>query len=435
MTAALVHYCATLVAYGVCKCSGGGGAAPAGPEGAVQYRQGNALAGSARVRCVDDGNALAFGAAGDDVAQSGDMRLPRSGFAARQRNYDGDDDAGVWGADDEGRCFFGAANGLEATPENRGKVAWEAYVTAREWAAATLIEPDLIIPGTAGPLTHYPAHRLHAIDDPTATGEHAGKRMTLFSVAPHVNFALIGGRNHIPTADDFGRGRGVAFLGHANRNPSVNPYRGVVLYVDSADDVLKYRKPNGETVTLDGSAVAVRGVYNSTLVSARSGGGNEVVGVRVNEWGQLEIGSYDNPDATHVYGGTYASFRAPLHYFTDLSVSPFALINDTAVSLGRPVGGLAEIARPFRLRRVELAGAPVQELTPAQYECPIVHVASTGDGQIVILPLVDGATFIVRNTGSGVGLTFRAATGTGVAVGPNTSKMIYCDGTNYLEVG
>jgi hypothetical protein len=111
----------------------------------------------------------------------------------------------------------------------------------------------------------------------------------------------------------------------------------------------------------------------------------------------------------------------------------------TQISVGAQVSGVSASSVPFRWKRVAIAGAASQTLTAAQYECVILEVASTGDGQTVTLPLSEGAFFIARNTGSCVNLTFGGSSGSTVTVDSGGSKMIYCDGTNYYpcitEVG
>lgn len=53
---------------------------------------------------------------------------------------------------------------------------------------------------------------------------------------------------------DLGGGNGVIGIDNATTAPSTNPTAGIVLYVDSADNTLKYRKADGSTVTLSGTS-------------------------------------------------------------------------------------------------------------------------------------------------------------------------------------
>lgn len=66
------------------------------------------------------------------------------------------------------------------------------------------------------------------------------------------------------------------------------------------------------------------------------------------------------------------------------------------------------------------------------------HLEFTGAltaGRDIILPLTDGAEFVVYNgTTGGFALTFKGATGTGVAVAATKHAIIRCDGTNYIRV-
>jgi hypothetical protein len=60
------------------------------------------------------------------------------------------------------------------------------------------------------------------------------------------------------TDSDFGGGVGVLAIDEAATNPTTNPTAGIVLYVDSLDNTLKYRQADGTVVVLDGGgSVAV----------------------------------------------------------------------------------------------------------------------------------------------------------------------------------
>lgn len=52
--------------------------------------------------------------------------------------------------------------------------------------------------------------------------------------------------------EDFGGGQKVIGIDNATTNPTTNPTGGIVVYVDSADNTLKYRKADGTTVSLGG---------------------------------------------------------------------------------------------------------------------------------------------------------------------------------------
>lgn len=56
-----------------------------------------------------------------------------------------------------------------------------------------------------------------------------------------------------PGGSTFGSGVGVFYFGEADTNPSSNPTDGIVLYVDNADNKLKYRQVDGTVIVLDGS--------------------------------------------------------------------------------------------------------------------------------------------------------------------------------------
>lgn len=62
-----------------------------------------------------------------------------------------------------------------------------------------------------------------------------------------------GGVQFHSDTEDFGGGSKVIGIDNATTNPTTNPTGGIVLYVDAADNTLKYRQAAGTTVTLGGS--------------------------------------------------------------------------------------------------------------------------------------------------------------------------------------
>lgn len=85
-------------------------------------------------------------------------------------------------------------------------------------------------------------------------------------------------------------------------------------------------------------------------------------------------------------------------------------------------------------------GRAALSMTDANYAVPaasyakkILELSGTlTAGRDVILPLTAGASFIVNNK-TGQTLTFKGATGTGVAVATTKVATLYCDGTNYVR--
>lgn len=73
-------------------------------------------------------------------------------------------------------------------------------------------------------------------------------------------------------------------------------------------------------------------------------------------------------------------------------------------------------------------------LASSEYDQLVIEMSGTlTAGRNVILPLTDGAVkFVVNKTGQT--LTFKGATGTGVAVATNKGAWIYTDGTNWYRM-
>lgn len=88
----------------------------------------------------------------------------------------------------------------------------------------------------------------------------------------------------------------------------------------------------------------------------------------------------------------------------------------------------------FQRRAITMTDADIT-LSSSQYDGTILEMSGTlTAGRNVILPLTDGTAFIVNNL-TGQTLTFKGATGTGVAVATAKVAIIYCNGTNYYRVG
>lgn len=85
-------------------------------------------------------------------------------------------------------------------------------------------------------------------------------------------------------------------------------------------------------------------------------------------------------------------------------------------------------------------GRAALSMTDADYAVPaascakkILELSGTlTAGRNVVLPLTGGACFVVNNK-TGQTLTFKGATGSGVAVAAGKVATIYCDGTNYVR--
>ena len=227
---------------------------PGSPNRSLQFNGNGSLSGAAEFT-YESGQLLCSGgniAFGPSPAQSGDFRLPRgaadeSAWSITQRNPVGAGDLTLLSTFHNGSRATYLFGSDPWSAFDTATTYGEGYLFAGKYLQLGLVDDDTIV------TDDYSTVYLEALADPTATGIYTGKKMTAWKVAQHTNFAINGTRQY-PSADDFGRGRSVFFFGWANVNPSVNPTSGIVLYVDAADSLLKYRRPDGATVTLGGSA-------------------------------------------------------------------------------------------------------------------------------------------------------------------------------------
>ena len=103
------------------------------------------------------------------------------------------------------------------------------------------------------------------------------------------------------------------------------------------------------------------------------------------------------------------------------------------IQLNSPLKGAAN---PIKIKTVTRAMADAnQTLGATDYDAFLVETTGAlTAGRDLILPLVAGALYIVYNNCTGFAVTFKASSGTGIAVAVAKHAMIRCDGTNYLRV-
>src|SRR5205823_3985721 len=91
-------------------------------------------------------------------------------------------------------------------------------------------------------------------------------------------------------------------------------------------------------------------------------------------------------------------------------------------------------ALALQRRAITMTDADIT-LSSSQYDGTILELSGTlTAGRNVILPLTDGTPYIVNNL-TGQTLTFKGASGTGVAVATAKVAIIYNNGVNYYRAG
>jgi hypothetical protein len=229
--AAYLVYDATSLRWRLVSTGGGSGGVPGGSNDEIQTNNAGTFAGATNVKAGSS-----YVSIGATPASAGHLRLP-SGSSVRVRNQ----------------------------PDSADVYLCDATVSATE----TYCTIGADVSGT----TANTAHRVHA---------YARDRVVLKTWTTPKTVSLIDGEGLVfeaglnfsflgksPNTTTVGGGSGVLFIGNATTNPSTNPTAGVILYVDSADNALKYRKADGTTVTVGAGTPA--GSTNELQVNAGGG--------------------------------------------------------------------------------------------------------------------------------------------------------------------
>lgn len=110
-------------------------------------------------------------------------------------------------------------------------------------------------------------------------------------------------------------------------------------------------------------------------------------------------------------------------------------VNNTTLLLGKITGStLDSLPLAFGITNKALSDADYTLLNTEYINTILQFTGTLTASRNIILPLVAGAFYIVKN-GTGQQLTFKGASGTGIAVATTKVAMIYCDGTNYVRFG
>jgi hypothetical protein len=83
-----------------------------------------------------------------------------------------------------------------------------------------------------------------------------------------------------------------------------------------------------------------------------------------------------------------------------------------------------------------VAGSANVTLTQTEYENGVLELTGVITGNIqVILPLIDGRTWVCKNGTTGVfTVTLIGATGTGIVIATGMTAIVRTDGVNFLRV-
>lgn len=231
----------------------GAGSPPAGDEGSIQYKTGTAFGGSLASLIDIASGAMVLAALAGVAPTTGDLRFPSGGSGGDgwtvMTNSDDDDVFAFYGYQDvgaPGQKVLGIGHDWDA--DGNGVDTALSHDTIYIWANNNIS---------------------FATTTPTVTeGNYAGfklawwpgeveRALLIDGGTEAVNLALLGTRTTLVDPDDaFGGGYGVFYVGRAQTNPSTNPTLGVTLYVDAADDFLKYRQPDGDVIILSGTTTA-----------------------------------------------------------------------------------------------------------------------------------------------------------------------------------
>lgn len=107
------------------------------------------------------------------------------------------------------------------------------------------------------------------------------------------------------------------------------------------------------------------------------------------------------------------------------------------LNIGDAVKGNSAQSKAFQFGRLTKALSDANTTLAAnEYVNPVMEFTGTLTAQRnVVVPLTDGAVWFVFNNGTGQGLQFIGATGTGIVVANNKRAVISSDGTNIVRYG
>lgn len=201
--------------------SGGGSpTVPGGNVGEIQYNNSGAFGGALRVKTGTDFISIGLGATSGVVASTGHLRLPRIPTYVSnnpiellnvRNNANSGDLSAVSAFETGGQNWMNLGGSIDDVDVIKQFDVVNFFSAL--FVGMTVADPD-------GGLL----------------------------VVNNRNFALA----FTSGASQFGGGRGVFGFYESTVNPSTNPPNGIVLYVDVADNFLKYRKSNGTIIVLDG---------------------------------------------------------------------------------------------------------------------------------------------------------------------------------------
>lgn len=243
----------SLIRNGVGGGGGGGSTTPGGAVNSVQYHGGGGVFAGASDVAISGGQLALNGSAGA-LPDEGTIRVAGGGVdGAGFINYMSGVDADGSTARNIG-LNYGYTRSVGASTQN-------VVGAFGHWGTTESKQPDIVegtfrtslsfVFATLTPEVDYSGFH---IDSWSVAGPLAGwNHRRAVMLQRHVNFALMGTRDHLANPEEgFGLGEGVAYWGWAEVNPTTNPTQGVTFWCDSATSLLKYRKPDGTVITLNG---------------------------------------------------------------------------------------------------------------------------------------------------------------------------------------
>lgn len=277
---------------------------------------------------------------------------------------------------------------------------------------------------------------------------------------------------------DFGGGSGVIGIDNAATAPTTNPTAGIVLYVDSADNTLKYRKADGTIVSLSGGGGSPGGATTQVQFNdAGAFGGDpgltyDKTNDRIAVTGGLDLGSGVATDgvmrvaggftmksivggvnrpvleattgAVVILGGFNAGDCGGLYnrvstgsdWRVQIGGVNQLVVTESSVHAVAPLAGWDGGSLPFRFQEAVITKSDATDLTltAAQYQCPVLRITGTPGGNFnLIAPDTAKAFFIVENTTPST-CTIKKSAGTGVAIATAKTAQVRHSGTDYTRV-
>jgi len=144
------------------------------------------------------------------------------------------------------------------------------------------------------------------------------------------------------------------------------------------------------------------------------------------------VGSIDTSGVVYMRSGMPYRETADVGRPSDSPDASLRLYTKTLAGLFLWSGSAWHLVPTFGRRAVTMSDANIT-LAAGEYDRPIIEMSgSLTAGRDVILPLYDGLERTVRNL-TGQTLTFKGATGSGVAVAASKAARIYTDGSNWIR--